>query len=304
MKSLILCIVFFYVYQVQAQYSYSLTTLNQPYQNLSGATILSAPNWDFSFVSSINLGFSFPFFDQSFDSSILVMLGTLYPGVVGNENYQIYGFSTSYMISKGSGLSPVSYVITGSPGSKIAKVEWKNAGIDDIDTTKFVNVQIWLYQNGTIEFHYGPNYNITASDMDGTEIALIKVAPTSELLHVIGSPTNPSFVNQIDFLTSVPPNGTVYRFTKNITGVDNLAENEKNISVYPNPASNNITIQTGTNVAYMLKLNNLQGQTVIAKNVAFTNSYSLDLLGIANGIYFLTLQNEKEQVVRKVVVQK
>ena len=94
-----------------------------------------------------------------------------------------------------------------------------------------------------------------------------------------------------------------YVYLTTATGITNVLDNNI-INLFPNPATNTITIQTGTNVEYVLKLNNLQGQTVIAKNIAFTNSFSLDLSGIDNGIYFLTLQNEKEQVVRKVVVEK
>jgi len=95
----------------------------------------------------------------------------------------------------------------------------------------------------------------------------------------------------------------VLKMTDKKLDIESIDNNEF-FNLFPNPATNTITIQTGDNAKYVLKLNNLQGQTVITKNVTFTNSYSLDLSSIDNGIYFLTLQNEKEQVVRKVVVQK
>ena len=83
----------------------------------------------------------------------------------------------------------------------------------------------------------------------------------------------------------------------------------KEFNVYPNPASSYINIENTHNLSpnqnkYVLTLRNLQGQEVLSENVEFTNTYKLDITNLTNGIYFLSLQNDKENYVSKVVIQK
>ena len=79
------------------------------------------------------------------------------------------------------------------------------------------------------------------------------------------------------------------------------------IKVYPNPATSYINIETKTRTKtrtkYVLTLRNIEGQEVAKEKVEFTNVYKLDLTNLTNGIYFLSLQNDKENYVRKVVIQ-
>jgi hypothetical protein len=59
--------------------------------------------------------------------------------------------------------SPISYKMEGNAGSRILKIEWKNAGfvgeIGELGTLNdYVNFQVWLFEGSNdVEMHYGPN---------------------------------------------------------------------------------------------------------------------------------------------------
>lgn len=87
-------------------------------------------------------------------------------------------------------------------------------------------------------------------------------------------------------------------------GIHDLLNN-KSITVYPNPAADYITIENKNNLNqhYNLSLKNIQGQELFSDKIETLNTNTIDLAGFANGIYFLRLQNEQENCVRKIVVQ-
>jgi len=82
--------------------------------------------------------------------------------------------------------------------------------------------------------------------------------------------------------------------------------NSKEVLIYPNPANSYATIQYNKSQAiqYLLTLRDIRGQEVLSEKVVFDKVYNMDLNNIEGGIYFLTLTNNKEQVVKKIVIQK
>lgn len=89
------------------------------------------------------------------------------------------------------------------------------------------------------------------------------------------------------------------------TGIYGLTS-PANIIIYPNPTTNHITIDPpgASPSTYALSLTNIQGQRLLSQKVIIDKTHTLDLSTFPNGIYFLNLQNEKENYVGKVVVQK
>ncbi len=54
--------------------------------------------------------------------------------------------------------SKVSYIVEGTPGHKIIKVQWKNLKLSNGQAGNYVNYQIWVHQHtGTFEIYYGPS---------------------------------------------------------------------------------------------------------------------------------------------------
>lgn len=84
----------------------------------------------------------------------------------------------------------------------------------------------------------------------------------------------------------------------------NVEENKYNnfeVSVFPNPTTSTITIETDkTDCFYELK--NMLGQTVFTSK--FSNKINIDLSNFDNGIYFVRVMDEKgNSVVKKIIKQ-
>jgi len=79
-----------------------------------------------------------------------------------------------------------------------------------------------------------------------------------------------------------------------------------NFSFYPNPTANHITIEnpSPTPKTFTLSLTNIQGQLLLSEKVEIDKTHTIDLSKFTNGIYFLSLQNDKENFVSKVMVQR
>jgi endonuclease I len=99
--------------------------------------------------------------------------------------------------------------------------------------------------------------------------------------------------------------GTNNTYTLTIENVDVLSATEnqesQEVSVYPNPAQNQILIQTGKNTQqYEIELYNLQGQML-------QKGKSTDVLNVenyTNGLYILKFNNKNNAFVRKINIQK
>lgn len=78
-------------------------------------------------------------------------------------------------------------------------------------------------------------------------------------------------------------------------------------SVYPNPNDGNFTLNITSNTAktYNVSVRNMLGQTVYTDNLSVNGQkrQELSLAGMDKGVYFVTLQNGSERLVKKVIVK-
>ena len=98
--------------------------------------------------------------------------------------------------------------------------------------------------------------------------------------------------------------------TVTITGMGiNSYSDASSLTVYPNPAADNLIISFNTAESgkeWTIKLNSILGQTLISKNITTAsgiNQTRINLKDIANGIYFLELQTNQQKMVRKIEKQ-
>ncbi|MCY7410115.1 MAG: T9SS type A sorting domain-containing protein [Chitinophagales bacterium] len=103
------------------------------------------------------------------------------------------------------------------------------------------------------------------------------------------------------------PSGSYYNTSTSIgdsvyvvvSGNENILGNENQFSVFPNPASYKITIQSSTsNLNSILVITNDVGRIILEKKIT-SNKTSIDISEFAAGIYFVKLNG----VVKKVVVE-
>jgi hypothetical protein len=91
------------------------------------------------------------------------------------------------------------------------------------------------------------------------------------------------------------------------TGISNKAAQEASFNVSPNPNNGqfNLNITTERPTAYNLNVRNMLGQSVYTNvlNVNGSTVERLDLTGMEKGVYFVSLENENEKLLKKVVVK-
>lgn len=311
------------------QYSFSKTT--GTYSDLSGSTSLTNGNtWDDD-QFTIPLGFNFTYFDST--------ISTMYIEDYGLGAYLVTDPSETGIIPmlipygaditdrgwddltgpSSGGLSPISYLLTGTTGSRILKVEWKNVGFyDDIDdngiSTDFTNFQLWLYEGtNNIEIHFGPNSitqpalsysGETGSSVElitGFDFALDEYGANTITLE--GIPTAPTVkvintFDSLEFLNGTIPNGTIYKFTKTGGTVGVKENNAVQAQIYPNPALSLITITSDNESINSVVITDVNGRIVTEIP---SNFQSIDVSGLDSGIYFAQINTYEGSVVKRFV---
>ena len=138
-----------------------------------------------------------------------------------------------------------------------------------------------------------------------------------ELIGILsGDPNDPQFHQlwvdmdfdeEVEFLTAFPEEGTVYRFCFSETSStkDQLTEID-NWSLYPNPATDQITIilsELGatTSNEYRIQLMDVHGKVVMEKEIGSDQTISIESLPA--GLYFASLKGGNFFEVHKVVKQ-
>jgi hypothetical protein len=120
-----------------------------------------------------------------------------------------------------------------------------------------------------------------------------------EALSVSGSEFTPS-VNG-EYMVSVTDDlGCTLSETFIVENVSVEDMSSPNISIYPMPATNYITIDAGTATINKLKLHTIEGK-VIRNLKPDTKSYRLNCQNLAHGLYYLTLDIE-DRLTKKLIV--
>jgi hypothetical protein len=97
---------------------------------------------------------------------------------------------------------------------------------------------------------------------------------------------------------------TDYLVVDHIVSIDNLYD--KNIyinSIYPNPASNKITISTENLKETSLQLFNTQGKLILERKLISQIEYTVDISNIPKGIYIVKVFNYSNQSTSKLVIR-
>ncbi len=108
---------------------------------------------------------------------------------------------------------------------------------------------------------------------------------------------------------SVPQNfSTIYidklEFIGTVQGIDHLSSPSDYFSIYPNPASDNITIGLNDELKKgEIKIINLLGETVFSQYISKTKTVTLNVEELTAGIYFIQLKSENNFYSRKLMKQ-
>lgn len=89
-----------------------------------------------------------------------------------------------------------------------------------------------------------------------------------------------------------------------ITGIAETKLNSGKLTVYPNPASSNINIETisGSFNESEISIYNLLGAKVYSKTFLPSKKIQLELNGLESGVYYLSLNSNDIKEVRKIII--
>lgn len=91
------------------------------------------------------------------------------------------------------------------------------------------------------------------------------------------------------------------RFNVATIGVEEMTVN--NVNIYPNPASSNINIKSDMNGEGQVSLIDMTGRVVKNVNVADMSSATINVEDVADGVYFIKIQQEGNCKIDKVVIK-
>ena len=108
------------------------------------------------------------------------------------------------------------------------------------------------------------------------------------------------------YLEDIPNN--VFYYQGICTDVIDLADNDINVNIYPNPASTqiNLDIESVENITGQVKITSLLGQVVMAKNINIiegNNSVNLNISNLPNGLYTVTFFSKNGGFSKKIIKQ-
>ncbi|MEI6489222.1 MAG: T9SS type A sorting domain-containing protein [Bacteroidota bacterium] len=83
-------------------------------------------------------------------------------------------------------------------------------------------------------------------------------------------------------------------------GIDEILE-QNNVSVYPNPASNTITIESTKCKVQSIKIYNVLGEQVNSLKLTGNSKIEIDVSNLTQGVYFVEVETEKGIVRKKFV---
>lgn len=309
-------------FSVLAQLPYNFSTKVESYRSLTNGTLLTDTTaWDDDTAYIVTIPFTFEVdgvtvpqiilssgniavTDTSAKSEVFVMMGS---------SLMDRGMATANKRS----VSPIRYVVSGTAGSRILKIEVANAGLADewydkstLDDS--VSFQLWLYEaDNSFEYHYGDalvsNYSTYFPTGMLTGFAQNANMSTGdvEAFYILqgntSSPTIDTFseakVNQ--GLSTFPASGRVYRFEPKPTGVRNNAL-LSTVKVYPTKCDNILTVANGSEDAIGYTVIGLNGTTYQSGTLA-KGVNRIDVSNLASGLYLLRMEHDGVNAVQRFI---
>ena len=116
--------------------------------------------------------------------------------------------------------------------------------------------------------------------------------------------TNSDNISENDFISMEGfLNGEPVQMQTRMSGISKDKTDDQKVSVYPNPASDNINVQISQDAT--MQLFDPEGRQVISKRVLNANEkYEFNTDGLANGIYIMKIMNEELTVTRQIIIKK
>jgi hypothetical protein len=180
-----------------------------------------------------------------------------------------------------SGGQPTKYMYSGDPTDTS---EWSEATVPSVPGDRRM---------------YGATHNLTfnAGEIKHFDYAYYaSYDSTSDFLRIVDTVKRDGDILQAFYESNIVPCQS--QFT---TAIHEVAPEQITVSIYPNPASDQVTIIAGDNIK-TLQLMDIQGRILISQTVG-AKMFRLPVSNLAKGVYLVNIQCDGGTVVRRIVVE-
>lgn len=297
---------------VFAQMPYNFTATTAAYQPLTqGAKLNDTTIWNDE-VYKLEIPFQFKLNNKSV-SHFYIQGGEIALGDTLGATDAIAFMSTD-LIDRGiadtpaASKSPIRYIIEGTTGSRILKLELANAGFAqefDTDTTTkdFFNLQLWLHEGSNVfELRYGTHdiadfddYFAFLGMLTGFAVNMNLGTGSFDKMYILaGDPAAPvvDSLTTTSFtpgLTSFPDSGTVYRFTPKPTGIADKAYTGA-MKLYPTRCTDMLMVENPHKDNTTYRVLSYAGATLKHGSID-AGLNKLDVSSLPSGMYLIRFDN-------------
>lgn len=290
-KLLLLSLCAAFSFTARGQQYYTFTKASEPYADLSFPQLVNNQD-SIAEAYKWNVPGTYQLFGEQLSTVFTIGRGGFI--FCGNRDYFMPVSPYMAFLEKRDSSSSISI----KKEDNILKIQWKNMGLRDHSDSDFVNFQLWLYAGQPrIEFRFGEARVTGTAAFSGKAGATVVLSKFNDALdkvyeyhHIIGDPEQPSddTVGTEESLTSVPAEGTVYRFQNIPSGLAKMEAPAK-IHLYPNPAKDWVKIE-GVAAYSPYSIIDLQGRVIASGNLADNNQ--LDITRVPKGVYVIRVSDK------------
>lgn len=212
-----LSLVYFQVSTAQ-NFNYNLTKDSTAYQSLSTNTIIAERDDWTNKKFSLNLPFQFNCAGVMSDSLTIESSGFISFGK--NTNLALVAFNNFLCSTDSAGVfvSEITFLVSGSTGNRIAKLEFKNLAVSTFSPGDYLTYQLWFYEGSNkLEFHIGPNsYTSVSAFPELLGLLSRKMDSTINGYLATGDPSSPTGMQlnaELSYISKLPGAGTIFTFT-------------------------------------------------------------------------------------------
>jgi len=165
------------------------------------------------------------------------------------------------------------------------------------------------YANNTCSYLSGwaSNYNITTdaffstTDLDMLDYGTVGMPKVV----VLGKNTHTIYYNENDNKTTqIGVENAITLALTSSTGIDEQAENNLNLTAYPNPTTGTINVDYNSQTPIQFDVINMLGENVLTQNTNNTRKATIDVSSINKGLYFLHMTTDSKKTSLKFTLNK
>jgi len=165
------------------------------------------------------------------------------------------------------------------------------------------------YANSTCSYINGwaSNYNIaTDASFSTTDLDMLDYGTIGmPKVVVLGKNTHTIYYNKNDNKTTqIGVENAITLALTSSTGIDEQAENNLNLTAYPNPTTGIINVEYNSQTPVQFDVINMLGENVLSQNTNNTKNTTIDVSSLTKGLYFLQMTTDSKTTSLKFTMNK